>query len=212
MESKKDIFTQWEEERNKESWIFRKLRFMSLWWNHDGKYLHLEFKNGVKNLIYWLPVIWKDRNSDSDFIYEVIKHKLSSQSDFIGKNNNHTRALQDAKRMRICVSLIQKLQDSVYSLEYTDYEKERHWFEPCEDSESYSWESENIWENYDKLIKKYPLIYKKVLNGEGSYSLDGKNDIEIKKLIVMSICSINEKRANRLLFKIMESEINKWWN
>lgn len=183
-----------------------------LWWIFDGRYLYSELKRGIKNLIYWLPVIWKDKNWDGHYIFEVLKHKLKAQAKHISDKNSHTRAQLDARKMRLCVSLIQKLQDSVYSLEYTNYEEERHWFEPCEDSESYSWESENIWEDYDTLIKKYPLIYKKVLNGEGPYSLDGKDGIEIKKLVVMSICSINEKRANRLLFKIMEENIQKWWD
>ena len=53
MEPEKDIFDEWAEKREKESWIIRKLRFIPLWWNHEGKYLHLEFKRGVKNLIFY---------------------------------------------------------------------------------------------------------------------------------------------------------------
>ena len=43
MEPEKDIFDQWDEERRKKPWIIRKLEFIPLWWNHDGKYYHKMF-------------------------------------------------------------------------------------------------------------------------------------------------------------------------
>jgi len=65
VEPEKDIFEQWREERESRSWLRKKLDSISLWWEHNGKYLHLNFKRGIENLWYWLPVIWKDRNWDS---------------------------------------------------------------------------------------------------------------------------------------------------
>ena len=41
MEPEKDIFDQWEEERKQNPWFIRKLEFIPLWWNHEGKYYHL---------------------------------------------------------------------------------------------------------------------------------------------------------------------------
>lgn len=46
MEPEKDIFDQWAEERVKKPWIVRKLRWIPLWWNNDGKYLHKTIKKG----------------------------------------------------------------------------------------------------------------------------------------------------------------------
>jgi hypothetical protein len=57
MEPEKDIFEQWSEERSKKSWIVRKFEWISLWWYHEGKYLHRNFKIGIKNLIYWFPIV-----------------------------------------------------------------------------------------------------------------------------------------------------------
>jgi hypothetical protein len=51
-------------------------RRIYLWWEHDGKYYHKYFIQGVKNIAYWFPVIWKDRDWDGHYIYEVMKHKL----------------------------------------------------------------------------------------------------------------------------------------
>jgi hypothetical protein len=211
MEPEKDIFEQWGEDRLKTPWIIRKLQFIPLWWNHDGKYYHKYIKFGVKNLIYWLPIIWKDRNWDSHYIFEIMKHKISAQANYIGRRDLHTRAQQDAKRMRLCVKLMGLVQDEFYSTEYTDYHNTKHWFEDLPEKPGYSsWESRLLEENFDDYFKKYPLIYKRVLNGEGVFGREGRE--EDKQIIAMNIGHINHDRARKLLFKIMESEIEKWWN
>jgi hypothetical protein len=188
--------------------IFRRIY---LWWEHDGKYYHKYFKTGVKNLWYWFPIIWKDRDWDSHYIFDILKHKLKAQSHYIGTNDRHTRAQQDARRMRICVELIQKIQDEDYKMEYMDYAKDRHWFKDCEDKPGYStWETENIWEKYDDYFKKYPLIYKRVMKGEGVFNLEGREDD--KHVIALNVAHLNHDRALKLLFKIMEENIEGWWD
>jgi hypothetical protein len=186
-------------------------RRILIWWNHDGKYYHKYFKNGVKNLWYWLPIIWRDRNWDGHYIYEIMKHKLKAQANYIGINDRHTRAQLDAKRMAICVKLIQLCQDEAYTMEYMDYAKDRVWFTPCEDRPGSSlYNSENVWEKYDEYFAKYPLIYKRVMNGEGVFSLEGREDD--KHVIAMNIAHTNQDRARKLLFKIMEENIEGWWD
>jgi hypothetical protein len=184
---------------------------ISLWWRFDGKYYHKFLREGISNIIYWFPIIWKDRNWDHGYIYTMLQHKLKAQAQYIGRRDWHTRAQQDARRMTICVNLIQKLQDDFYEMEYMDYAKDRHWFEPCNDgTDNSTWESENIWEKYDDYFKKYPLIYKRVMNGEGWSSIEGREDD--KHFIAMSIGHLNQARAHKLLFKIMEENIQGWWD
>jgi hypothetical protein len=210
MEPEKDLFDQWRDDLMKKPWIIRKLRFIKSWWNHDGKYYHKYIKQGVKNLIYWFPIIWKDRNWDSHYIFEIMKHKLSAQADYIGGRDLHTRAQLDAKRMRLCVKLMSLVQDEFYSSEYSDYHKTKHWFEPIPETTLSSWESRTLEENFDDYFKKYPLIYKRVLNGEGIFGREGReND---KQVIAMNIGYINHDRARKLLFKIMEENIEGWWD
>lgn len=184
-----------------------------LWWNHDGKYLHKEIKWGVQNLIYWFPIIWKDRNWDSHYIFDILKHKLKAQANYIGRRDFHTRAQQDARRMRLCVSLIEKVQDETYTMEYLDYGRDRVWFTPCNDGTGNSlYNSEIVEDNYSEYFKKYPLIYKRVLKGEGVICLDGRDDSEMNKLIAMNIAYINQERAHKLLFKTLEENILGWWD
>jgi hypothetical protein len=188
--------------------LFRKI---SLWWKFEARYYHKDLTNGIKNIIYWFPIIWKDRHWDGHYIYEVIKHKLKAQANYIGDNDRHTRAQQDARRMRICVKLIEKIQDDSYSVEYMDYAKDRHWFEPCNDKKGYSeWKTANVWEKYDEYFAKYPLIYKKVMNGEGFIPIKGRE--HDKHIIAMSIAHFNQDRARKLLFKIISENIEGWWD
>jgi hypothetical protein len=182
-----------------------------LWWKFDGRYYHKFVKQGVKNIIYWLPIIWKDRHWDHGYIFTILQHKLKAQSKEIGGKDRHTRAQYDSKKMNLCVNLIQKLQDDFYEMEYMDYAKNRHWFEPCNDGTGNStWESENIWEEYDQYFRKYPNIHRRVLNGEGFSSIKGREDD--KHFVAMSIAHMNQDRAHKLLFKILERDIQRWWD
>jgi len=184
-----------------------------LWWDHDGKYYHKYFKQGVKNIWYWFPVIWKDRDWDGHYIFEILQHKLVAQANYIGDRDFHTRAQLDAKRMRLCVKLIKKVQEEDYTMEYMDYAKDRVWFTPCEDRPGSSqYNSEEVWEKYDEYFAKYPLVYKKVLKGEGVFTLNGRDESDMKRVIAMNIAHINQDRVKKLLFKILEENIRGWWD
>lgn len=190
--------------------IFKRIKS---WWRWEGQYYHKYFKQGIKNIIYWLPVIWKDRNWDDHYIFEILKHKLKAQAKYIGDRDFHTRAQLDAKRMRLCVKLIQLVQDETYAMEYMNYHKDRVWFTPCEDRQGSSlYNSEVVEDNFDDFFKKYPLIYKRVMKGEGIFTLDGRDESDMKKIIAMNIAHINQDRAHKLLFKIMEENILGWWD
>lgn len=212
MEPELDIFEQWAEERKAKPWYKKIARNISLSWNFKYQYLWRDFKCGVKNIIYWFPIIWKDRNWDHRYIYTILQHKLKAQSKYIGDRGIHVTAKRDAEIMMTCVRLIDKVSDEFYSSEYSDYHKDKHWFTPAEKEGYTEWNSRTLEENFDDYFKKYPLIYKKVMNGEGPFTLDGANYSDIKQRIAMNIGHINDKRAHDLLFKIINKNINKWWD
>ena len=209
MEPEKDIFEQWQEERESRTWLRRKVDRISLWWIHDGKYIIKEFIRGIKSVWYWLPIIWKDRNWDYRYIYTILQHKLKAQSAYIGSRDIHTRAKRDAELMMTCVRLIEKIEEEFYSMEYMEYEKVKHWFEPAEKEGYSTWESRQLGENFNDYFAKYPLIYKRVLNGEGWLKVEDEKD---KHRNASNIAHINQDRAKKLLFKIMEQNIEKWWD
>lgn len=41
-------------------------------------YTPIQWCRNVKRLLYWLPVIWNDRDYDPSFFYKIVDHKLQS--------------------------------------------------------------------------------------------------------------------------------------
>lgn len=181
------------------------------WWRWQGKYLHRDIKQGIKNLWKWFPVVWKDRDWDSHYIFEILKHKLKAQANYIERNNRYIGVEHDVRNMRICISLIQRIQDEYYIEEQLNYSEKRIWFQPYRNkSDLFELKEETVSEDYDTFFKKYPRIYKKVLNGEGIFNIKGREGD--KSIIAMNIAQINQDRAHKLLFKIMEENILRWWD
>ena len=189
--------------------IFEKI---SLWWKFDGKYMHKEFARGVKNLWRWFPTIWKDRDWDDSYIFEIIRVKLEHQANYIGSRGIHVSANRDAEKMRLVAKLIQLQKDDFYSMEYMDYHNTEYDFVPTDETEKwFRMEDTLISENFEDFFKKYPRQYKRVLSGE--LNLYGKEvDETDKQRIAMEIAHENQNRCRKLIFKIMSDEILHWWD
>jgi hypothetical protein len=184
-----------------------------LWWKFEGRYYHKDLYKGIKNLIQWFPVIWKDRDWDSYYIFRILEYKLKLQAKGISKRDIHVNAQRDAGVMMTCVRLMEKVRDDYYESEYFDYYETKMWFESIKDKPGYlTMESKIISENFDEYFKKYPLIYKRVLNGEGIININKKSKNQRKNAIAMNIAYINQQRAHKLLFKILETNIKRWWD
>ena len=159
-----------------------------------------QFFKGINNLIRWFPIIWKDRDWDDHFIFEILKFKLKNQAEYIGKRGNHLSAKRDAEIMMLCVRLIGRLQDDYYGCEYQDYEKSNIKFVESETYPgSYEMELEFISDNFDDYFRKYPRIYRQI---------DDKN----RHHIAFKVACRNQERAHKLLFKILEQNITRWWD
>jgi len=181
-------------------------------WNNIGWKIRTIYRS-IRNVIRWFPIIWKDRDWDSHYIFEILKFKLQNQAKYIGNQDRHTRAKRDAQIMTTCVRLIEKVQDEDYSMEYMDYEDRIFDFIPSPTQPGlYELHTETKSENHDDYYKRYPLIYKRVLNGEGPYNVKDRDEDSIKQVISMNIGHINQARAKKLLFTLLEHNIEHWWN
>lgn len=79
----KSIMRALNNEKTKES-KFKKIAIKA--WNKidvSGKYN--ETKYGVRNLIKWLPIIWKDRDWDEYFLLRMMEKKFKNMSEYHGK-------------------------------------------------------------------------------------------------------------------------------
>jgi hypothetical protein len=188
------------------------LEKISLWWKFEGRYYHKDFAKGIKNLWKWFPVIWKDRDWDDHYIFEVLKFKINKQADYIGDRNIHVNAKRDAEIMRLVNRLIKLNQDEFYGMEYMDYHETKYDFIPTDKTEKwFTMEDELISERFDEYFKKYPRQYKRVISGEINRYRRPFEEKD-KKLIAMEIAHENQDRCHKLIFKLLEGNIQKWWD
>jgi hypothetical protein len=189
--------------------MFDKIR---LWWVYDGRYYRRNFVRGVKNLWKWFPTIWKDRDYDDYYIFEVLRVKLEHQAKYIGDRDFHTTAKRDAEKMRLVARLIKLQQDDCYGMEYMEYHKTRYEFVPTDETKKlFTMEDEIISDRFEEYFAKYPRQYKRVLSGEVNRyrrPADEKDNM----LIAMEIAHENQERCRKLIFKIMSDCIEEWWD
>jgi hypothetical protein len=161
-----------------------------------------QFFRRIYNLYRWAPIIWRDQDWDHSYIYEILKFKLKNQAEYIGDKNRHTTAKRDAEIMMLCVRLIDKVQNEFYSTEYFKYcESELNFVDSKNHPGYYELVGEIFSEDFDDYFKKYPLIYRLVPDLKAS-----------REKIAFQIAKINEERAHKLLFKILEQNIRRWWD
>ena len=159
-----------------------------------------QFFRRIRNLYRWFPIIWKDQDWDHFYIFEILKFKLKNQAEYIGKKGNHLSAKRDAEIMMLCVRLIEKVQDDYYGCEYQEFFKASYNFNDSKKHPGY-YELDIVQESehFNEYFKKYPRIYKQVKTKD-------------KYKTAFSIARENEKRAHKLLFKILEENIQRWWD
>ena len=176
------------------------------------RYAHRDFATGVKNLWKWFPIIWKDRDWDQHFIYETLRRKLEFQSKYILNKDRYTRAQRDAEVMLLCSRLIEMQQEEMYVMEYLDYEISDMRFLDLEDKpDCKEVKMDLISENFDDYFAKYPRQYKRVVAGDvNRYKRPIKE--KSKQLIAMEIAHDNQDRSRKLLFKLLEQNIERWWD
>lgn len=115
-----------------------------------------QFFKRIYNLYRWFPIIWKDRDWDYYYVFEILKHKLIFMSENFQEKGSHASAEYDASRMMLCVRLIDKVQNERYIEDLINTEK-------------------LTMEDLNKGIAK-------------------------------------QNKARKLLFKILEQNIEKWWD
>lgn len=175
---------------------------IKMWWRWEARHYHRDFIKGIKNLIRWFPVIWKDRDWDDHFIWQVMIQKLRFQAKYIGDRDFHTRAKRDAEIMMTCVRLMEKIKEEYYATEYFDYHETEYTWEDSDEPGFVTLNVEEKSERFDEYFKKYPLVYKRIKQ---------RYTNEDKSRLAFYMSTENHNRARRILFKLMERNIEAWW-
>ena len=116
-----------------------------------------QFFKRIYNIYRWFHIVWKDKDYDHWYIFEILKTKLKFQSKYFRKYGYHLSSERDAEKMELCIRLIDKVQNEYYLDE--------------------------------QLMKKDPITDKDIENA-------------IRK----------HDKAKKLLFNILENNIESWWD
>jgi len=169
-------------------------------------YIIKQFFRSIRNLIRWFPIIWKDRDWDDYFIWEILKFKIRNQADYIGSHDRHVSAKRDAEIMYTCYRLMDDVQREFYGTEYMSYyDRDLDFVESESHPGHYEMRDGKLnFDNLDVYFAKYPRIYKQAV--KTSLIKDSRLSIAVR------MAQINEERAHKLLFKILEQNIRRWWD
>lgn len=163
-----------------------------------------EFLTGCNNLIKWAPTIWKQRDWDDAFIFDVLQKKIEFQRKELVSANRHTRIDADNRDMTIVLNLLERVRNEYYVMEYLDYRETKFRFEDIKDDPKRKrLEIDVIWEEDDKFLSKYPSTVRKVMKD--------KPDINKSDLCHL-VSRYNEEKANDLLFRILRERMRWWWD
>jgi len=140
-------------------------------------------KKGIINFWVWKKIIYQDRNWDQFYIYEILQFKIRNQAKYIKKRNFYVGALRDAEVMELCDRLIEKVKTEFYELEPYDYK---------------------INNQLQVYFAKYPKIYQQVKQENP----DEKTDRRIGYLMGYKV----HEKARKILFNVLQNNIEKWWD
>ena len=71
------------------------------------KYFFYSIKYGIENIVYYLPVIWKDRDWDNEYILDLLKHKLIKNEKKLRKYSLAVNSEKTADEIKNVIDLIE---------------------------------------------------------------------------------------------------------
>ena len=154
----------------------------------------------IKNVISWIPVVWKQFDFDYMYSLEVFKHQLLKQAKFMESDkaygvNSHI----DAQKIRMVVRLMDKVYDEDYTLEYQQRLKDTYGedvdelvFEEIPDRPDFN----TMKWNYE-VDEKYESLREEIRENKDKWFKESHE---------------KQERAHKLLYKLLEFYIRGWWD
>ena len=173
--------------------MIKKLKYK---FKYEIRHWPKDFVIGVKNLIRWFPIVWKDRQWDHQYIYTILRHKLHLTEQFIRHRGIHVKNVEDADKLKKCVLLLDRLIKDKYHENIFDSHRKK-WGDP----EMIFTDLEDR-PGYGSLEIKYPNV-----------KTEKHREIESKEFKLKTKTEQQMKDQDLdLLFKLMRKHIQTWWD
>lgn len=139
---------------------------------------------GFKNLIIYLPVIWKDRDFDYYYTLEILHFKLKKQWNYFEKNGYTDYGVE---KLKIAINLLEKIQTEYY-------------FE----------EAYNATITSQKEVKKYLQNNKTILK-KLNLKITENTQKGDEYYYCMLIQEYKQKKCEELFFELFKRYYKTWW-
>lgn len=159
---------------------------------------------GIKNLIKWAPTIYKQRDWDGAFIYDILQKKIEFQRKCLVDGNRHTRVELDHRDMTNVLNLIERVRGDYYNMEYMDFAEYEYSFGTKNGGNTNTLNVTVIRDDFDDFLNKYKSSVRQVIKKEGP--------IDDKETLCLHVSLYNQEKARKLLFKILNERIEAWWD
>jgi hypothetical protein len=183
-------------------WYWRLYRWVRWELPYQPKYI----KYGIKNLYKWFWVIWKDRDWDYTYYWEINKKKISQMRNYHAENLRFEGVERIVEQMDLALSLMDKLKNDYYREEF--YEDE--YYQTKMKIENGQVEFEDTKNEISRYIEKYPHAQRQVLNNPKYKKYMNGDESDFKTAMLMGIERHN--KAKRILFKLLEYNIESFWD
>lgn len=79
--------------------------------------IYYSIKYGIKNLIKWFSVIWKDRDWDYEFLLIILEYKITSMEKFYSSEKVWGKDEDVITQLKFCKELLKRIRDDQYTEE-----------------------------------------------------------------------------------------------
>lgn len=78
---------------------------------------------GIKNIIKWFPVIYKDKQFDHSYLLTILEFKFSLMEDYFRNHGLASTSKKDAKRIQLCKNLCKRINEGYHDNVYMLHDK-----------------------------------------------------------------------------------------
>jgi hypothetical protein len=107
---------------------------------------------------------------------------------------------------------MEKVRDEYYTTEYMDYHETEYDFVDCDIPGHKRLETTELSERFDEYFRKYQSTMRKVVANPKVFDYIEEDYKDRKSTLALLIARENHSKARRILFTLMERNIEAWWD
>lgn len=150
----------------------------------------------IRTVINWIPVVWNSFDWDYSYSIDVFKHQLERIAKNFESIKNDSYAKNQVSRIRMVLRLMDLVYSEKYALEYEE-----------KISEKYGKSSINFIPINDKKD-----LFEMTQTLDNKYSEEQIEQIEKERSELFKLSQLKQKRAHKLLWDLVEHNIQNWWS